>query len=111
MSNKINAKDYVVLDVETNGLSSLRDDLLSISIYKPDDKKTYDRFLPLELSNNLETTYINGITKKMLKDKEPLTQEEFDKVIKDFELENRTILIYGNIDEKLFEKEKNKRFR
>ena len=111
MPNKINAKDYVVLDVETNGLSSLRDDLLSISIYKPDDKKTYDRFLPLELSNNLETTYINGITKKMLKDKEPLTQEEFDKVIKDFELENRTILIYGNIDEKLFEKEKNKRFR
>ena len=111
MANKINAKDYVVLDVETNGLSSLRDDLLSISIYKPDDKKTYDRFLPLELSNNLETTYINGITKKMLKDKEPLTQEEFDKVIKDFELENRTILIYGNIDEKLFEKEKNKRFR
>ena len=111
MPNKINAKDYVVLDVETNGLSSLRDDLLSISIYKPDDKKTYNRFLPLELSNNLETTYINGITKKMLKDKEPLTQEEFDKVIKDFELENRTILIYGNIDEKLFEKEKNKRFR
>lgn len=111
MPNKINAKDYVVLDVETNGLSSLRDDLLSISIYKPDDKKTYDRFLPLELSNNLETTYINGITKKMLKDKEPLTQEEFDKVIKEFELENRTILIYGNIDEKLFEKEKNKRFR
>ena len=45
MPNKINAKDYVVLDVETNGLSSLRDDLLSISIYKPDDKKTYDRFL------------------------------------------------------------------
>lgn len=68
MPNKINAKDYVVLDVETNGLSSLRDDLLSISIYKPDDKKTYDRFLPLELSNNLETIYINGITKKMLKD-------------------------------------------
>lgn len=100
MPSKINAKDYVVLDVETNGLSSLRDDLLSISIYKPDDKKTYNRFLPLELSNHVETTYINGITKKMLKDKEPLTQEEFNKIIKDFELENRTILIYGNIDEK-----------
>ena len=27
---------YVVLDVETNGLSSLKHDLLSISIYKPD---------------------------------------------------------------------------
>ena len=29
---------YVVLDVETNGLSSLKHDLLSISIYKPDDE-------------------------------------------------------------------------
>ena len=99
MPNKINAKDYVVLDVETNGLSSLRDDLLSISIYKPDDKKTYNRFLPLELSDYVYTTDINGITSKMLKDKIPLTQEEFDKIINDFELENRTILIYGNIDE------------
>ena len=97
MPNKINAKDYVVLDVETNGLSSLRDDLLSISIYKPDDKKTYNRFLPLELSDYVYTTDINGITSKMLKDKIPLTQEEFDKIINDFELENRTILIYGNI--------------
>ena len=100
MSIKINAKDYVVLDVETNGLSSLRDDLLSISIYKPDDKKTYDRFLPLELSNNVETTHINGITPEMLKNKLPLTQEEFDEIVKDFELERRKILIYGNIDEK-----------
>ena len=39
--SKINSKDYVVLDVETNGLSSLKHDLLSISIYKPDDNKTY----------------------------------------------------------------------
>ena len=30
MSNKIDAQNYVVLDVETNGLSSIRDDLLSI---------------------------------------------------------------------------------
>lgn len=100
MSNKINAQNYVVLDVETNGLSSIRDDLLSISIYKPDDGRIYDRFLPLELSDYIETTYINGITKKMLKDKSPLTQDEFDKVINDFELEKRTILTYGSIDEK-----------
>ena len=33
------ASQYVVLDVETNGLSSLRDDLLSISIYQPDTQK------------------------------------------------------------------------
>lgn len=100
----VNSKDYVVLDVETNGLSSIRDDLLSISIYKPDDKKTYDRYLPLELSDWVETTWINGITEEMLKDKEPLTQEEFDKLIIDFELDKRTILTYGNIDEKFIKK-------
>lgn len=93
-------KKYVVLDVETNGLSSIKDDLLSISIYKPDDGKIYDRFLPLELSDEVETTYINGITKDMLKDKSPLTQNELDEVISSFELEKRTILVYGNIDEK-----------
>ena len=36
----------------------------------------------------------------MLIDKLPLTQEEFDSVINDFDLENRIILHYGNIDEK-----------
>ena len=86
-------KKYVVL-------SSIKDDLLSISIYKPDDGKIYDRFLPLELSDEVETTYINGITKDMLKDKSPLTQNELDEVISSFELEKRTILVYGNIDEK-----------
>ena len=48
---------YVVLDVETNGLSSLRDDLLSISIYKPDDGELYDRFLPLELAKKVFREY------------------------------------------------------
>ena len=94
----VNSKDYVVLDVETNGLSSIRDDLLSISIYKPDDKKTYDSYLPLELSDWVETTWINGITEEMLKDKEPLTQEEFDKLIIDFELDKTTNTITLNFD-------------
>lgn len=98
--SKINSKDYVVLDVETNGLSSLKHDLLSISIYKPDDNKTYDRFLPLELNSFVETYWINGIKEDMLSDKTPLTQEEFDKLVNDFELDRRTILTYGSIDEK-----------
>ena len=38
------ASDYVVLDVETNGLSSLRDDLLSISLYQPDTQKCITDF-------------------------------------------------------------------
>lgn len=97
---KINSKDYVVLDVETNGLSSLKHDLLSISIYKPDDNKTYDRFLPLELNDCVETCWINGIDEDMLADKTPLTQEEFDELVNNFELDRRTILTYGSIDEK-----------
>ena len=36
--------NYVVLDVETNGLRSKEHDLLSISVYKPDDGKEYNRF-------------------------------------------------------------------
>lgn len=93
-------KKYVVLDVETNGLSSINDDLLSVSIYKPDDEKEYNRFLPLELDNDVYTTYINGITKKMLKKAKPYTQEEINELIEEFELDKRTILTYGNIDEK-----------
>ena len=95
----IDSKKYIVLDVETNGLSSKENDLLSISLYKPDDEKTYDRFLPLELEDVVWTTHINGITEEMLKDKLPLTQEEFDTLIDDFELGERTILHYGRIDE------------
>ena len=45
----VDTTKYVVLDVETNGLSSLKDDLLSVSIYMPCCDKRYERFLPLEL--------------------------------------------------------------
>ncbi len=94
------AEKYVVLDVETNGLSSLRDDLLSISIYQPDTQKMYNRFLPLELNRDVYTTHINGITKKDLKKATPLNQDEVDALIDEFDLCNRTILTYGSIDEK-----------
>lgn len=36
----------------------------------------------------------------MLADKTPLTQEEFDELVNNFELDRRTILTYGSIDEK-----------
>lgn len=91
---------YVVLDVETNGLSSLNDDLLSISIYQPDTQKLYNRFLPLELDIDVWTTPINGITKKDLKDAVPLSQYEVDTLIEEYDLCNRIILTYGGIDER-----------
>ena len=97
MEEKIENK-YVVLDVETNGLSSLYDDLLSISIYKPDDEKMLDRLLPLELNSDVYTTHINGITKKDLKNAKPFSQDEIDDIIKEFELDTRIILTYGNLD-------------
>ncbi len=91
-------KKYVVLDVETNGLNSTECDLLSISIYDPNRNKTYDRFLPLELDSFIYTTHINGITEDMLEDKKPIEQDEFNDLIKEFNLYNRIILTYGRID-------------
>ena len=94
----IDINKYVVLDVETNGLNSTYDDLLSISIYDPSTNKMYNRFLPLELNKYVFTTDINGITDEMLDNKEHITQEEFDKLIDDFKLHEKTILTYGRID-------------
>lgn len=97
-----NPTEYVVFDVETNGFKEKEDDLLSISFYKPDDGKVYNKFLPLELNREIKTTYINGITEKDLFGAKALTQKEFDHIVEEFELEKRTILIYagGNFDEK-----------
>ncbi len=41
-----NPAEYVVFDVETNGLKPKQHDLLSISFYKPDDGKEYCKILP-----------------------------------------------------------------
>ena len=55
---------YVVLDIETNGLNSEKDDILSISFYLPDEQKEYTRFLPLELNPSINPSAfsINRIT-------------------------------------------------
>lgn len=90
-----NPTEYVVFDVETNGLKSKKDDLLSVSFYKPDDGKEYNRFLPLELNRKIVTTDINGIVEKDLAGATALTQMEFNYIVEEFELEKRTILIYA----------------
>lgn len=96
----VSPSDYVVLDVETNGLRSNDHDLLSLSVYKPDDGKEFDRLFPLDLNSKVprEITAINGIKARHLKRKKHLTQAEFDALVSDFELEARTILHYGDID-------------
>ncbi len=101
---RVDPSKYVVLDVETNGLSSVRDDLLSLSIYKPDTGETYNRFLPLEKNAYVYTTSINGIKTDDLQGLLPLSQDEVDEIIRVFELKERIILTYGNIDEKFITK-------
>lgn len=102
--NRVDPTKYVVLDVETNGLSSVRDDLLSISIYKPDTGVMYNRFLPLELNNEVVTTQYNGIITSDLKKCKPLTQNEVDELIDKFDLKNRIVLTYGRLDENFMAK-------
>ena len=98
----VDPSKYVVLDVETNGLRSQEDDLLSISMFKPDDNKAYERFLPLDLNSCIpeEITQINGITKKTLRGKKPLSQDEVNVLFEEFDLANRKILHYGALDER-----------
>ena len=77
----IDPTEYVVFDVETNGLKSKKDDLLSISFYKPDDQKEYSKFLPLELNQRIVTTHINGITDQDLVGATALNQDEFNYIV------------------------------
>ena len=103
-SCSVNPSKYVVLDVETNGLSSIRDDLLSISLYRPDTELIYNRFLPLEMNTEVITTQYNGIETANLKSLSPLTQEEVDEIISSFDLKNRIIITYGGLDERFITK-------
>lgn len=74
--------------------------MLSISIYKPDDGKLYDRFLSLELAKKVLITHINGIKKSDLKGAVPLDPKEVNELIQTFELDKRVILTFGSLDEK-----------
>ena len=102
-NDKLKGK-YVVIDVETNGISTNKDDLLSISIYDPSTGCCYNRFLPLHLQPMVLTTYLNGIKTEDLIHEADLTQEEVDKIAEYFNLNNRIILSYsggkGEFDKK-----------
>ena len=97
MTGEVNSARYLVLDVETNGLKATEDDLLSISLYKPDDGRLFDRFLPLEKQDELNprAAAIHGIRKNDLRGKKPLSQEEVNDLMDDFEMRERTILTFG----------------
>ena len=91
---------YVVLDLETNGVRKVNDDILSLTIYDPVNGIAWNRFLPLELQPIVLNSYIHGITNDVVKDKVALSQKEFDYVVEFFKLKDKTILTYsgGNFD-------------
>lgn len=86
---------YVVFDVETNGVRKSNDDLLSISIYDPSTGKCYNRYLPLDLQPLVVTGWIHGITDEQLEGLRHITQEEINKVIDFFDLNNKILLSYS----------------
>ena len=88
-------KEFVVLDLETNGLRCKYDDLLSISIYDPQNGVCYNRYLPLDMQPVVLTTRINGIKQEDLEGFPPLTQEEVNKLIEKFKLNERIVLVYS----------------
>lgn len=85
-------KKYVVLNVETNWLSSLNCDLLSISIYKPDNEKIYERqgvkiYTQVEYKNNMmckdiEIIEFNGLLKNLVKFKCKKCDKKWDSTLK-----------------------------
>ena len=86
---------YVVFDVETNGVRKSNDDLLSISIYDPSTGKCYNRYLPLDLQPLVVTGWVHGITDEQLEGLRHITQEEINKVIDFFDLNNKILLSYS----------------
>lgn len=98
----IDSSKYVVIDLETNGLSKEKYDLLEIAMYKPDEDLGYKKFLPLQKNKKINPAAqkINGITEEDLKGAQHLTQSDVDELIEKFELDKRIILQYSNFDER-----------
>ena len=87
---------YVVLDIETTGLFPLLDDIIQICIYE-NENNYISRYLPLEKRETNIAYEHNNIKDDLLQNQCPLTQEEIDKAIERFELENKTVVIWtGN---------------
>jgi len=98
----VDKSKYVVLDIETNGLY-VDDDILSISIYKPDDGALFNKYLPLERSKQLNpsASAVNGITNSDLVGATPLMQHDVNELINKFELDKRIILTYSDFDKRM----------
>lgn len=93
VDNLTRKSKYVVLDIETTGLKPIADDIIQIALYDS-EHNYYVRYLPLENQKTNGAIEINRIADEDLLDKQPLTQDEVDFLIKKFDLNNTTVAIW-----------------
>ena len=96
----IDPKQLVVLDLETTGLNPITDDVIELAFYDLETKKEYSRLLPLNKQTEIsgDITNLTGITNESVKGLTKLTSNDLDWIIKEFNLENKTILIWSGIN-------------
>lgn len=81
---KLNIRDYVVLDLETTGLNTEKDKITEFSLLKVKDGKVIDKMCELvnpETHIPVVVEELTGITNEMVKDKKPL-RDYMDTIIK-----------------------------
>ena len=93
----ISPNQIVVLDIETTGLNPLLDDIIELALYDIETGESFSQLLPLIKQATLseEISKLTNITSDMLRKEKDLTTKDIDSLIKQFNLENKTILIWS----------------
>lgn len=86
--------NYVVLDIETTGLSPILDDIIQICFLK-NNKNYYSKYLPLTKKDTNTAFEINKIEDEVLKDATHLTQQEVDEIVEKFDLKNNVVVVWS----------------
>lgn len=96
----LDLKEVVFLDLETSGLNPLTDDVIEIALYDPSSGKEFSRLLPLNRSKEIsvEIESLTGITNDMIKELAPITSQELDELIDEFDLKKKKIVIWAGIN-------------
>lgn len=96
----ISLDKIVVLDLETTSLNPLTGDVIEIAFFEPSTNREYSRLLPLNRSKRIpdEIISLTGISNEMIQNVPAIASEELDKIIDDFNLSNKTILIWSGIN-------------
>ena len=96
----LDLKEVVFLDLETTGLNPLTDDVIEIALYDPSNGKEHSRLLPLNRCETIpsEIESLTSITNDMIKELPPITSQELDELIDEFDLKRKKILIWAGMN-------------